>query len=92
MMTRQPSANTDYLERVIDGRNKPERELEDYWDRLSRISKNTGSRLYRTDHQSIHSTTYNILVFNRENPFVRIKCETLSMMEVDVPSRGVVRG
>lgn len=55
---------------------------ENYWEKLSRISREPKSRLYCTDHKSRHVTTYNIVVFNAQDPFLRIRCETLCAMEV----------
>jgi hypothetical protein len=58
---------------------EPFQKYETYWDKLSRISKSPASNLFRTDHQGLHKTVYNLSA--GEN-ILRITAETLCAMEV----------
>jgi hypothetical protein len=61
--------------------NTKKRSEEDYWELLSRISKDHRCRLFRTDHISKHHTVYNLVVWKPQDPFVRITAKTICMME-----------
>jgi hypothetical protein len=54
---------------------------EDYWEKLTRMSHDMNCRIYRTDHISRHETVYNVLVFNRAEPFLQVRAKTLNFME-----------